>query len=160
IDVQIHPSDPQTLLVAAWERQRDGYDSRDDDPPMADGYDGYDPIKKWGSSSGIYKTTDGGKTWRKLTQGLPSGSMGRIGIDSYRKDPNTVFAIIDCEKIGMGKQRSNAYLGIAGQNFEGHAKLVQVAPEGPGGKAGLKVGDIIKAADKTEIKNYNQLSQL
>src|SRR5262249_4779875 len=117
IDVQMHPSDPQTLLVAAWERQRDGYDSRDDDPPMADGYDGYDPIKKWGPGSGIYKTTDGGKTWRKLTHGLPSASTGRIGVDYYRKDPNTVFAIIDCEKIGMGRQRSNAYLGIVSQDF-------------------------------------------
>src|SRR5438034_9210884 len=43
IDVQMHPADPETLLVATWERQRDGYDSHRG-PPVADGYDPYDPI--------------------------------------------------------------------------------------------------------------------
>src|SRR6185436_14239581 len=68
IDVQMHPSDSDTLLVAAWERQRDGYDSQPGGP-MADGYDSYDPIKKWAAGSGLYKTTDGGKNWKKITQG-------------------------------------------------------------------------------------------
>ena len=50
--------------------------------------------------SGIYKTTDGGKTFKKLTKGLPTCKLGRIGLDCYRKDPNVVYAIVDCEKIG------------------------------------------------------------
>ena len=39
--------DPETLIVATWERRRDGYDSHRGDPPVVDGYDAYDPIKKW-----------------------------------------------------------------------------------------------------------------
>ena len=102
IDMRMHPTDPETLLVATWERQRDGFDSHRGEPALPDGYDAYDPIKKWGPGSGIYKTTDGGKTFQKLTKGLPTCQLGRIGLDYYRKDPNVVFAIIDCEKIGMG----------------------------------------------------------
>ena len=102
IDIAMHPTDPETLLIATWERQRDGFDSHRGEPPLQDGYDAYDPIKKWGPGSGIYKTTDGGKTWKKLTKGLPTSHFGRIGLDYYRKDPNVVFAIVDCAKIGMG----------------------------------------------------------
>src|SRR5262249_5021554 len=78
MEVVIHPTAPETLLVATWERLRDGFDSHRGEPPPADGYDPYDPIKKWGPGSGIYKTTDGGKTFMKLTAGLPSCNMGRI----------------------------------------------------------------------------------
>src|SRR5437879_3185511 len=91
IDIQMNPTDPETLLVATWERRRDGFDSHAGalaaarspnarvEPPLADGYDAYDPIKKWGKGSGIWKTTDGGKNFRKLANGLPTNPMGRIG---------------------------------------------------------------------------------
>ena len=48
-----------------------------------------------GLNSGIYKTTDAGKTWTKLGGGLPQGRLGRIGIDIYLKNPETLYAIID-----------------------------------------------------------------
>src|SRR4029453_11770539 len=44
-DVRMPPTDPDTLLVATYERQRDGYDTND-------------PAKKWGPGSGLHKTTD------------------------------------------------------------------------------------------------------
>jgi photosystem II stability/assembly factor-like uncharacterized protein len=153
IDVQMHPTDPETLLVATWERQRDGYDSHRGEPPLVDGYDAYDPIKKWGPGSGIYKTTDGGKNFKKLTAGLPAVPMGRIGLDFYRKNPNEVFAIIDCEKIGMGTPP--VYLGIQGEDAEG-ARLKEITPNGPAAKAELKPGDVVKAVDKKEVKSYEQ----
>src|SRR5262249_27302981 len=88
IDLRMHPTDPETLLVATYERERDLYDTND-------------PSKKWGSGSGLHKTTDGGRTWKKLSQGLPTDQkFGRIGIDYYRKNPNTVFIILESEKIG------------------------------------------------------------
>ncbi|MFH1746842.1 MAG: hypothetical protein ABIG44_07325, partial [Planctomycetota bacterium] len=62
IDLQMNPQEPETLLVATYQRQRDGYDSND-------------PARKWGPGSGLYKTTDGGETWRKLTKGLPTGQL-------------------------------------------------------------------------------------
>ncbi len=87
IDVKMNPADPETLLVAAWERKRDEFDSHRGDPPVQDGYDAYDPDVKWGKGAGIYKTTDGGKTFHKITKGLPTVPLGRIGFDYYRKDP-------------------------------------------------------------------------
>src|SRR5215831_2289092 len=87
IDVQLQPGHPDCLLVATYERQRDGTDDND-------------PIKKIGPGSGLYISTDGGGTFEKLTQGLPTGNLGRIGIDFYRKDPSVVFALVEAEQIG------------------------------------------------------------
>jgi photosystem II stability/assembly factor-like uncharacterized protein len=157
IDIKMHPEDPETLLVATWERMRDGFDSHRGEPPLQDGYDAYDPIKKWGPGSAIYKTTDGGKSFRKLTKGLPTCQLGRIGLDYSRRDPHVVYAIIDCEKIGMGTPPNPVYLGVTGEDAEGGVKLTQVTPAGPAAKAGLKVGDIIKAADKKPIGKYEDL---
>jgi photosystem II stability/assembly factor-like uncharacterized protein len=158
IDLQMHPADPETLLVATWERQRDGFDSHPgNEMPPAEGYDRYDPIKKWGPGSGIHKTTDGGKSWHKITKGLPTIALGRISIDYYRKNPNNVYVIIDCEKIGMGTPPPQVFLGVQGENGEGGAKLTRITENSPAAKAGLKAGDVVKQADKEEIKSYDAL---
>lgn len=104
IDMVMHPADPDTLIVAMWDRLRDGFDSWPGDVPKPDGIDGYDPIRKWGPKAGLYKTSDGGKNWTKLSQGLPSGMTGRIGLDWQKKSPHTIYAIIDCEDIGKGPE--------------------------------------------------------
>ena len=51
-----------------------------------------------GEGSAIHKTTDAGRTWTKLTKGIPEGAKGRIGLDVWRKDPNVVYARIEHEK--------------------------------------------------------------
>jgi photosystem II stability/assembly factor-like uncharacterized protein len=158
IDLSMHPTEPETLLVAMWERQRDGYDSHHGEPAPADGYDGYDPIKKWGPGSGLYKTTDGGKTFKKLSKGLPSANFGRIGLSWYRKDPNVVFIVLDCEKIGMGTPPSNTFLGVQGEDGQG-AKLTQITPDSPAAKAGLKEGDVIKTVNKNAVATFVQLTE-
>jgi photosystem II stability/assembly factor-like uncharacterized protein len=156
IDVAMNPADPETLLVSMWERQRDGFDSHPgSEVPIVEGYDGYDPSKKWGPGSGIYKTTDGGKKFHKLTSGLPNCNLGRVGLDYYRKNPNTVYAIIDCEKIGMGPPP--IWVGVGADDPDGPAKLLRVPAEGPAGKAGLKVGDVVTAIDKKPIKIWDEV---
>jgi photosystem II stability/assembly factor-like uncharacterized protein len=159
IDIAMKPDDPETLLVAMWERQRDGYDSHPGAQPMEDGYDSYDPIRKWGAGGGIYKTTDGGKTFKKLTAGLPTNPTGRIGLDFYRKNPNTVFAIVDCQKIAMGTPPSRVFMGILGEDAPGGAKLTMVTSNAPAAKAGLKEGDVITAVDGKPIANYTALTE-
>jgi photosystem II stability/assembly factor-like uncharacterized protein len=159
IDIAMRPSEPETLLVATWERQRDGYDSHRGEPPSAEGYDGYDPIKKWGPGSGIYKTTDGGKSFKKLSQGLPTSSLGRVGFSWYRTDPKVVYLILDCEKIGMGTPPSRTFLGIQGEDDKGGAKITQITAASPAAKAELKVGDVIKAVDKQAIPTFLQLTE-
>jgi photosystem II stability/assembly factor-like uncharacterized protein len=169
IELRMHPTDPETLLVGAWERVRDGFDAHAGalaaqfspgariDPPMADGYDAYDPIRRWGKLGGIYKTTDGGKNFRKITRGLPTNAIGRIGLDYYRKDPKIVYAVIDCEKIGMG--RTGGYLGIQGADEPkgGGARLTVITPGSPAEKAGLKAKDLVTAIDKKPVKSYGGL---
>lgn len=51
-----------------------------------------------GSNGGIFKTKDGGKTWEKLGNGLPSGSTGRIGLAIYKRNPRILMAIVEAEK--------------------------------------------------------------
>jgi photosystem II stability/assembly factor-like uncharacterized protein len=146
IDLRMHPDDPETLLVATYERQRDGFDTND-------------PAKKWGPGSGLYKTTDGGKTFKKLTRGLPSCQLGRIGIDYYRKDPNTVYIVLESEKIGMGPPRPQpAYLGFLGEDAEdAGAQVVRVTPGGPAAKVGLRVGDVVVAVAGKAIKSFAEV---
>jgi photosystem II stability/assembly factor-like uncharacterized protein len=148
IDLVMHPTDPETLIAATWERRRDGFDSwPGDEAPPGEGYDTYDPVKKWSKSTGLWKTTDGGRNWKRLTRGLPTNEMGRIGLCYYQKNPNTLFAIIDCAKIGMGTPPRNVFMGILGQTAEGGARLTQVTENGPAAKGGLRPGDLITHAD-------------
>jgi photosystem II stability/assembly factor-like uncharacterized protein len=48
-----------------------------------------------GPESGIYKTVDGGKSWKKLAGGLPSGKVGRIGLDVFQKNPDILYAVVE-----------------------------------------------------------------
>jgi len=146
IDVDMNPSDPNTLLVATYERARDGLD-------------GNDPARKWGPGGGIWKTTDGGAIWKELTQGLPTVQLGRIGIDYYRKDPNVVFAVIETERITKLAPNS-AFMGMAGEDAEVGARLTQITENGPSAAAGLKEGDIVLAINEDKVASYVDLMRL
>jgi photosystem II stability/assembly factor-like uncharacterized protein len=54
-----------------------------------------------GPQSGLYRSLDRGDTWQKLTNGLPEGQIGRIGIDISKSDPNIVYAIIENKEGGV-----------------------------------------------------------
>src|SRR5216683_834853 len=86
-DIAMDRESPDILYATAHERRRTPY-----------GFNG------GGLNGGIYKTTDGGVTWKKLTKGLPyengGGDVGRIGLEVYRKDPSIVYAIVQHEKGG------------------------------------------------------------
>ncbi|HQR42870.1 MAG TPA: PDZ domain-containing protein, partial [Gemmatales bacterium] len=147
IDMVMDPANPDNIIVAMWERKRDEFDSTLGGG-IADGYDGYDPIMKWGEKAGIYKTTDGFKTApKKLTKGLPSSNYGRVGLDYFRNDSKVIYAIIDCEKIGMGKPPEpgvgNADFGAFGEPGEGGVKIRAVRDDRAAAKAGLQADDII-----------------
>jgi photosystem II stability/assembly factor-like uncharacterized protein len=87
VDIAMDPQSPDTLYAAAYERRRTVY-----------GFNGGGP------DGGLYKTTDGGATWKKLTKGLPyaeGGDVGRIGVSVYRRNPNIVYAIVQHAKGGV-----------------------------------------------------------
>jgi photosystem II stability/assembly factor-like uncharacterized protein len=83
-DMAIDPSNPDILYAAAWEYQRFPYYF----------YSG-------GPQSGIYKTTDGGSTWKKLVNDLPQGVLGRIGMAVSPSRPEVVYALIEHEDGGI-----------------------------------------------------------
>jgi photosystem II stability/assembly factor-like uncharacterized protein len=160
IHLQMNPSDPNTLLAAAWERQRDEFDDFLGEPPPPDGVERYDPIRKYGKGAGIYKSTDGGATWKKLTQGLPTCAMGRIGIDYYRKNPQVIFAVIDTEKYGTGLPPMAVYLGVQGTDDKNGTKLAEVANNSPAAQAGLKTNDVLLSLDGKPVPSQAALVEL
>lgn len=160
IDLLMHPERPDELLVAMWERRRDGFDAFIGTPRQPEGYDGYDPDVKWGPHAGIYKTTDG-KTFKKLAKGLPTCKYGRVGLTCQAKKPNTVFAIIDCEKIGKTSvvaAPAKAELGAIAQSSDAGLKLMIVNKDGAAEKAGLKEGDILLAVDGKKFEKGPELA--
>lgn len=90
-DVALDWNDPQVLYAASYQRRRSAY-----------GFDGGGP------GSGLWKSTDGGNTWTRITgRGLPDGEVGRIGIAVYRKNPRIL--VISVEQ-GARYNASTAYI--------------------------------------------------
>jgi photosystem II stability/assembly factor-like uncharacterized protein len=86
----------------------------------------------------LYKTTDGGKTWKKLTNGLPIDfDLGRTGLTLYEKNPNIIYARLD-EEVNLGLAERD---GVA--NFRAAGGF------GGGGRAGLFKEDFTFAKFKT-----------
>ncbi len=98
IDLAMDPSDPRTLFAAMYQRRRRAW-----------GFNGGGP------GSGIYRTTDGGDEWTELTQGLPVGDKGRIGLGIYRGDGNVVFALVEADARAPGQ-------GFGGGGQEGRRR--------------------------------------
>jgi photosystem II stability/assembly factor-like uncharacterized protein len=84
VDVAMDPTNPEVLYAAAYQRERRAYS-----------------FLGGGPESGIYKTTDGGATWRKLTEGLPKGDVGRIGLSVSRSHPETAYALVQASDGGV-----------------------------------------------------------
>ncbi|HKP76642.1 MAG TPA: hypothetical protein VJT67_14025 [Longimicrobiaceae bacterium] len=87
-DIAIDPANPNTLYAALYARRRQPW-SFVAGPDYTDGRD----------LGGIFKSTDGGVTWRKLGGGLPPGT-GRIGLSVYAKDPRIVYAVVQSDAQG------------------------------------------------------------
>ncbi|MGZ5513843.1 MAG: WD40/YVTN/BNR-like repeat-containing protein [Candidatus Aminicenantales bacterium] len=140
VDIVMDPSDPETLYAATYDKFR----------------------KPWtwgigGPGSGIHKTVDGGKTWTRLSNGLPSGILGRIGLAIAPKDPKIVYAEIEnANKPGMSAEDRYKEV-LAGKSSEGMidgeiyrsddagATWAKVSPEkrSIGGNPGYYYGQII-----------------
>ena len=142
IDVQMDIDNPDRVYVATYERKRDGFD-------------GNDPEVKYGAGSAIYRTDDAGKSFKKLTKGLPTCKLGRIGLSVYRKDSKFVYAIVESEKIGKMPE-DLAYAGLSGTNATDiGVKITAVTKGGPSEKAGLKVNDIVISANGDILHSYD-----
>jgi photosystem II stability/assembly factor-like uncharacterized protein len=92
IDLAFDPRNPQTIYGVMWASRR---------PPWT-------TSGAYGATgSGLYKSVDGGNTWRELTKGLPSGSdLGRIGLAIAPSDPARMYAMVQSTTAG-GVYRSD-----------------------------------------------------
>jgi photosystem II stability/assembly factor-like uncharacterized protein len=99
IQVEFDPSDPNTLFADMWDNQEGPWENAN-----------------WsGPNSGLYKSSDGGSTWRKITTGLPTAAegLGRIGVGIAPSDSKQMYATVDARENG-GIYRSDD----AGESWE------------------------------------------
>ena len=84
-DLVYAPSNPQIVYASMYQVQRQ---------PWA--------FSSGGPGSGLYRSSDGGATWKKLEgNGLPGGLLGKIGVSVSGADPERVYALIEAEKGGL-----------------------------------------------------------
>lgn len=88
-DLEIDPRNPDVLYAAAYQRRRHVWS-----------------FLAGGTGSGIWKSTDGGETWRRIEAGLPEGPMGKIGLAVSPVDPDVVYATIEAREDERGFYRS------------------------------------------------------
>ncbi len=113
VNLEMDPRDPSTLYAAAWHRLRWGGSH----------------MEGIGAGSGLYKTSDGGKTWIRLTDpakknGLPTGRIGRIGIAISPQNPKLVFVMIQVDR-GVTDPAQGRFGGVF-RSSDGGATWTQV----------------------------------
>lgn len=83
-DLSMDMKNPRVLYAAFWDHQRLPW-----------------YVRSGGKGSSIWKSTDGGDTWKKLTNGLPKSIMGKIGISVSMANPQRVYAMVESEEGGL-----------------------------------------------------------
>ena len=110
-DIAVDPRNPDWMYAATWDRHR-----------TVAAYMGGGP------GTGIYRSTDGGETWTKLTNGLPKSNMGKIGLAVSPQQPDIVYAAIELDRRTGGvfrsadrgttwEKRSDAVAGATGPHY-------------------------------------------
>ena len=77
-DIEVDPQEPSTMYAAMWQVRREPYF-----------------FTSGGQGSGLYKSTDGGERWTKISRGLPDAPLGRIAIAVAPSRPGTLYAIVE-----------------------------------------------------------------
>ncbi|HEY2905817.1 MAG TPA: hypothetical protein VGJ29_07930 [Vicinamibacterales bacterium] len=111
-DLVMDPTNDQILYATTYQRRRSAC-----------------CMNGGGPGSGIWKSTDGGDTWKKLTSGLPNEPMGRIGVDVYRRRPSILYAVIEGQTPPGGR-------GAGGAGEAGAGGAAGETPEGRGARGG------------------------
>ena len=83
-EVLINPQNPQIIYATTWEFRRTPYS-----------------FSSGGKGSAVYKSTDGGKTWNKLSNGLPTTDFGRVALALAPSKPDNLFAIVEAKKTSL-----------------------------------------------------------
>jgi photosystem II stability/assembly factor-like uncharacterized protein len=148
-ELVMDPTNPDDLYAAFWEFRRSAHS-----------------FNSGGVNSALYKSTDGGKTWKKLENGLPKGKLGRIAVTIAPSNPQTVYAVFEAEKKeqkglyrsddgGLNWKFLNGDFGLTVRPF--YFSRITVDPKNPDliAKAGLS-GSISRDGGKT-FKNLGSM---
>jgi photosystem II stability/assembly factor-like uncharacterized protein len=90
-DLEFAPGNPEIIYATMWRAERRPWTI----------------ISGGKQAGGIYKSTDGGTTWKKLAKGLPQGLIGKIDLAVSPADPNRLYALVEAPKGEGGLYRSN-----------------------------------------------------
>jgi photosystem II stability/assembly factor-like uncharacterized protein len=90
IDVIFDPANAQTVYAALWEARQGPWENGEFRGP----------------GSGVYKSTDGGATWKQLAGGMPAENLGRVGLEVCKSDPKRLYAVVDA-RANSGIYRSD-----------------------------------------------------
>jgi photosystem II stability/assembly factor-like uncharacterized protein len=115
-DLLMDPKNPDVLYAAAYQRRR-----------------AVGQLIGGGPESGLYKSTNAGQTWTKLTKGLPSVEIGRIGLAANWRNPRTIYALVTAQLGQGGFFRSDD----AGATW---ARIGRSTNAGRGGRGGAQGG--------------------
>ena len=83
-DITMNPENPDELLASMWQFRRTPYS-----------------FISGGPGSALFKSEDGGKTWKKITKGLPAGELGRIALALSPSNPNHILAIVEAKETKL-----------------------------------------------------------
>jgi photosystem II stability/assembly factor-like uncharacterized protein len=89
-DLSMDPANPRILYAAFWQVVRHPWE-----------------LVNGGPGSSLWKTTDGGDTWKKLTQGLPEGTWGKVGVAVSPARPGRVFAFVEAAHGGLFRSENS-----------------------------------------------------
>ena len=107
-DLLMDPRNPDVLYASSYQRRRHVW-----------------TLINGGPGSAIHKSEDGGKTWRKLKSGLPSGEVGRIGLAMAPSKPDTLYAIVELPESKGGFYRSTN----GGETWSKQSSYVSGSPQ-------------------------------
>ncbi|HYH44392.1 MAG TPA: glycosyl hydrolase, partial [Thermoanaerobaculia bacterium] len=83
-DLAVDPQDPRILFAGMWQFRRTPWS-----------------FHSGGPGSGLWKSTDGGETWRELERGLPAGDKGRIAVAPAPSRPSVVYALVEAAETAL-----------------------------------------------------------
>ncbi len=83
-DISVDPQDPRILYAGMWTFRRTGWS-----------------FSSGGAGSGLYKSSDGGDSWKPLTNGLPAGLKGRVAVAMAPSRPSVVYALVESEVTAL-----------------------------------------------------------
>ncbi len=106
-DLVIDPTNPDILYASMWEFRRTAWS-----------------FNSGGTQSGLFKSTDGGKTWNKIHNGYPSGKLGRIAIAVAPSDSNILYSVIETEKAENNGLYRSDNAGASWKKLNGDFGLV------------------------------------